>query len=48
MSEKEMEKLPQRSVSGVNRKTQIRTLVSGLVADARNLVHRVRQRRRKG
>ncbi len=47
MSDKEMNRLPERSVSGVNRKTQIRTLVSGLVADARGLVQRLRERRRK-
>ncbi len=47
MSDKEMEKLPERSVSGVNRKTQVRTLVSGLLADARRLVQQIRGRRRK-
>ncbi len=47
MSDKEMEKLPERSISGVNRKTQVRTLISGLVSDARGLVQRIRQRRRK-
>lgn len=47
MSDKEMEKLPERSLSGVNRKTQVRTLVSGLLADARGLVKRIRGRRRK-
>ena len=47
MSDKEMKKLPERSVSGVTRKTQVRTLVSGLVADTRGLLKRLRERRRK-
>ncbi len=47
MSDKEMDRLPERSVSGVNRKTQVRTLVSGLAADAKGLLRRLRERRRK-
>ena len=48
VSDKEMERLPERSVSGVNRKTALRTFVSGLVSDLgpilRRFWHRVRRR----
>ena len=33
MSDEEMAKLPQRSLGGVDKKTAVRTVVSGLVAD---------------
>ena len=33
MSDEEMEKLPQRSLGGIGKKTAVRTVVSGLVAD---------------
>jgi hypothetical protein len=33
VSDEEMEKLPQRSLGGIGKKTAVRTVVSGLVAD---------------
>ncbi len=47
MSDKQMEKLPERGATGVGRKTQVRTVVSGVVADVRRLVGRLRERRRR-
>jgi hypothetical protein len=48
MSDKDMDRLPQRSALGekpaVKPKTAIRTLVSGVVADLRRLVGRLRSR----
>ena len=48
MSDKEMERLPERSLSGVTGKTSVWTIVSGLVADLgprlRRLWGRVRRR----
>ena len=43
-----MEKLPQRSIGGVDKKTSVRTIVSGLAADLgprlRRLLGRLRRR----
>ncbi len=47
MSDKQMEKLPERGATGVGRKTQVRTDDSGVVADVRRLVGRLRERRRR-
>ena len=47
MSDKQMDKLPERGATGVGRKTQVRTVVSGVVADVRRLVGRLRERRRR-
>ena len=47
MSDKEMDRLPERSAVGgvgVDRKTRIRTLVSGLVTDLGRLWRRLRRR----
>ena len=40
MSDEEMEKLPQRSLGGIGKKTAVRTVVSGLVADLGSRVRR--------
>ncbi len=45
MSDKEMDRLPERSATGVRRKTAIRALLSGVVADVRALLGRLRRRR---
>jgi hypothetical protein len=33
VSDEEMEKLPQRSIGGVDKKTSVRTVLSGVIAD---------------
>ena len=42
-----MERLPERSVSGVNRKTALRTFVSGLVTDLGPILRRFWDRVRR-
>jgi hypothetical protein len=48
MSDKEMDRLPERSVTGLNKKVKLRTIISGLVSDLgprlRGLVGRIRRR----
>ena len=50
MSEEQVERLPERTALGgtpeVKRKVAARTLVSGVVADLRRLVGRLRKRKR--
>ncbi len=49
MTEKEMDKLPERSAigaqPGVKRKVAVRTLASGVIADVRGLLQRFRRKK---
>ena len=36
-----MEKLPQRSIGGVDKKTSVRTMLSGVIADLKPLLKRL-------
>ncbi len=47
MSDEEMEKLPQRSIGGVDKKTSARTMLSGLIADIKPLIQRLLGRFRR-
>ena len=50
MSDKEMDRLPERSAlgePGVDRKTTLRTLLSGIVADAGRLLRGLRGKLRR-
>ena len=47
VSDEEMEKLPQRSIGGVDKKTSARTMISGLIADIKPLIQRLLGRFRR-